>query len=96
MQNSQRTINCLDFSPTKKDCAAMQVIRKKKDLKRRLPTTTKLPFFLSCAGKMEEITKAELESIATELRLKITSVNINKGGIYQIYDKRRIFSRATP
>lgn len=60
----------------------MQVIRRKRPEATTSNNHETREFFLSCAGKMEEITKAELESIAAEFKLKITSVNINKGGIY--------------
>ena len=56
----------------------MTVIRRKSASK----LTEQREFFLSCAGKMEEIAKKELEDIAKEKKLKISSININKGGVY--------------
>lgn len=56
----------------------MTVIRRKSASK----LTEQREFFLSCAGKMEEIAKKELEDIAKEKKLKVSSININKGGVY--------------
>ena len=56
----------------------MTAIIKKTDSK----LTEQREFFLSCAGKMEEIAKKELEEVASSKKLKISSININKGGVY--------------
>lgn len=60
----------------------MQTIRKKEPVVSSPNRNQNREFFLSCAGKMEEIAKSELEKVASEKNLRISSVNINKGGIY--------------